>query len=267
MNFMHPLYTRGKDIPIVGIIFRWGHTLYHHPRLEAHRLFARDRAAAHKALTRLYAAESDAHQYLEQFIASPIFTRPFSVGYSGDFDVMILYTLVRIQKPEVVIETGVASGRSSTAILAALNENKKGRLYSIDLPQFYTGKEPEHFTTEEGNQELRGFVPEGKQPGWLIPDELRGRWELILGDSNVELPKLLARLPAVDMFYHDGDHSYGTMHFEFDEVWKRLPVGGLLLSDDIDWNNAWREFVATKKPRAVYAYRHFGITRKETTSV
>ncbi|NNM84029.1 class I SAM-dependent methyltransferase [Candidatus Parcubacteria bacterium] len=262
MSFLRRLYTKGKGIPVVGPLLRFGRTLYRYPIFEAHRLLVRDRQSAHDVLTLLYGVESPAHRYLERFIALPAFTRSFSVGHSGDFDAMMLYTLVRMQKPEVVVETGVASGRSSATILSALAENGKGRLYSIDLPKFYTGEAPVHFTTEEGNQELRGFVPKGKQPGWLIPDALRSRWELILGDSNAELPKLFARLPTVDMFYHDGDHSYGTMRFEFDEVWKRLSPGGLLLSDDIDWNSAWKEFVAKEHPHSDYSYRHFGIARK-----
>ena len=266
MTSIHTLYTRLKNIPIIGSFVRLLGKLYHHPRLAATRLLKRDRAAAHEALSVLYGAQSEAHQHLETFLASPAFSRSFSLGHSGDFDVMMLYALVRMQKPEVIIETGVASGRSSSVILAALRDNGKGRLYSIDLPQFYGGDTPERFTTTEGNQELRGFVPEGKQPGWLIPEALRDRWELILGDSNEELPKLLARTPIVDIFYHDGDHSYGTMHFEFESTWKQIPSGGLMLSDDIDWNDAWKDFVRDAAPEKNYAYRHFGIARKHIKS-
>lgn len=266
MNSFHALYRKVKYLPIIGPIVRSARALYHHPYIETRRLVARDRAAAHEALTQLYGPESDAHRHLEFFVSSPLFSRSFSVGHSGDFDVMMLYSLVRMQKPEFVIETGVASGRSSMTILSALRDNEKGRLYSVDLPQFYASETPESFTTSEGNQELRGFVPEGKQPGWLVPDELRSRWELILGDSNEELPKLFARIPNIDMFYHDGDHSYSTMKFELQEAWGRLPGGGLLLSDDVDWNNAWKEFVDIKKPHDVHVYRHFGIARKEATS-
>ncbi len=262
---LHSLYAKGKELPIIGPVLRFGRSLWRHPALEARRLFARDRRAAHESLARFYGAGSAAHRLLERFTASPAFARAFSVGHSGDFDVMMLYTLVRMEQPDVVIETGVASGRSSTAILAALAENRKGKLYSIDLPQFYSGTAPGRYTTAEGNEELKGFVPEGKRPGWLIPDELRGRWELILGDSNAELPELFSRVPSVDMFYHDGDHSYGTMRFEFEEAWKRLRAGGLLLSDDIDWNAAWKEFLATEQPRVSFSYRHFGIARKATS--
>ncbi len=45
-----------------------------------------------------------------------------------------LYAIVRSLKPETVLETGVASGLASAYILLALRQNKKGKLYSIDLP-------------------------------------------------------------------------------------------------------------------------------------
>src|SRR6266403_4839363 len=45
-----------------------------------------------------------------------------------------LYVICRALEPEVVIETGVASGLSSAYILKALSDNVRGRLYSVDLP-------------------------------------------------------------------------------------------------------------------------------------
>jgi hypothetical protein len=236
--------------------------LYHHPALENRRLRKRDIARAHTELTKLFGTDSPAHRYLEEFIASPTFRMPYSFGYSGDFDVLMLHAVARQQKPEVVVETGVASGRSSAAILDALEKNGKGKLYSIDLPLFYDSATPERFTTNEGNSELKGFVPKGKEPGWLIPDHLRPRWELILGDSNVELPKLIERFPVVDMFYHDGDHSYETMSYEFRALWEKIPNGGFLFSDDTKWNNAWTEFVGRHPDCASFVYRSLGIIRK-----
>ncbi|MFC1897710.1 hypothetical protein ACFLX8_04000 [Chloroflexota bacterium] len=45
-----------------------------------------------------------------------------------------LYALCRQLRPDVVVETGIASGVSSSYILCALEENKDGQLYSIDIP-------------------------------------------------------------------------------------------------------------------------------------
>lgn len=263
MTALHRFYTKVRKIPLIGSCVKGARDLYHHPVLENKRLFARDVKAAHVALKKLYGQEHAVHKELDVFVRSKGFSRSFSEGHAGDFDAMMLYALVRAEMPETVVETGVASGRSSSAILAALSSNNKGRLHSIDLPKFYAqGTKPEHYTTEEGNQELVGFVPEGEQPGWLIPNELRVRWNLILGDSNEELPKLFEKESVVNIYYHDGDHSYKSMCFEFEQAWERLPEGGLLLSDDIDWNDAWKECVERVRPSLVTTYRHFGIARK-----
>ena len=43
---------------------------------------------------------------------------------------------------------------------------------------------------------------------------LKHRWELILGDSKIELPRLLRDLDSVDVFFHDSLHIYDYMMFE-----------------------------------------------------
>lgn len=48
----------------------------------------------------------------------------FDIGGGGDF--RFLYWLVRFQKPLVVVETGVAAGWTTHAILAAMERNKLG---------------------------------------------------------------------------------------------------------------------------------------------
>ena len=257
-----PLYRRLRSLPVVGSFVKALRDLYHHPVFENGRLRRRDIARAHVELTNFFGADTPAHQYLDEFIASPTFRQSYSFGYSGDFDVLMLHAVARELKPEVVVETGVASGRSSAAILDALDKNGKGKLYSIDLPLFYDAEAPERFVTHEGNPEFKGFVPAGKQPGWLIPERLRARWELILGDSNTELPKLVERLGAIDMFYHDGDHSYETMSYEFRTLWEKIPEGGFLFSDDTKRNDAWREFIARHSDCPNLVYRSLGIIRK-----
>src|ERR1700722_4553623 len=48
----------------------------------------------------------------------------------------LLYFLTRHLRPRTVLETGVAAGWSSQAILTALRENAAGHLYSSDFPYF-----------------------------------------------------------------------------------------------------------------------------------
>ena len=158
----------------------------------------------------------------------------------------VLYALARLLRPEVVVETGVGSGVSSTFFLSAMEQNAIGRLYSIDLPI----------------PEAR-LLPPGKETGWLVPQELRARWTLTLGDSRVELPALLERLGKIDFFYHDSDHSYEHMTWEYSAAYPYIRPGGLLLSDDIRSNQAWEEFTSARDGHSVTINRT-GIHRKSS---
>jgi predicted O-methyltransferase YrrM len=132
---------------------------------------------------------------------------------------VFLYLLVRLQQPSLVVETGVADGRSSTAILLALEENDYGRLVSIDVRQ---------------------------RVGSLIPENIKGRWDFRLlpkGKSQrEEFAALVDSLEPIDIFLHDSDHSYDWQKFEFDNVLPCLAPHGLVLSDDADASFAFVEF-------------------------
>ena len=56
---------------------------------------------------------------------------PLNSG-QDDTSCLLLYYVCKIIKPEKIVETGVANGKSTSYILQALNENNKGTLYSID---------------------------------------------------------------------------------------------------------------------------------------
>lgn len=153
-----------------------------------------------------------------------------------------LYALVRAQWPMVVVETGVLCGASSTAILRGLQDNMntfsggEGRLFSIDLPTHGSGK-----INQDGRFDGAG-LENGQTPGCDIPEDLRSLWSLTLGDSMVVLPRLLDSIGPIDFFYHDSDHSYSVQMFEYEQAWAHLRGGGLLVSDDIDWTPAFKDF-------------------------
>lgn len=150
-----------------------------------------------------------------------------------------LYGLVREFKPKKLVETGVCNGVSTAVILAALDRNDAGLLYSIDLPE-YTDTDYPGGTFWEGKK--GAVVPKGRLPGWLIPDRYQGRWHLILGRSQEKLHSLLDDLGEIDFFLHDSEHSYECMSFEYQQAWRYLRSGGLLVSDDITWNTAFQDF-------------------------
>lgn len=140
-----------------------------------------------------------------------------------------IYCCIRFLKPETIIETGVSHGYSSWIILNALHKNNCGKLYSIDLPNNDTNKNY-NFTE----------IP---QTGWLVPKELKDRWDMRLGDAKIILPEILKNLGNIDIFFHDSDHSYEHMKFEFETVQPHFKNGSLLLSDDVDKNSSFQEHV------------------------
>lgn len=76
---------------------------------------------------------------------------------------------------------------------------------------------------------------------------MRKRWRLVLGDSRKELPRLLDELKEIDIFCHDSLHTYDHMLFEYQLAWRYLRHGGVLLSDDVQENSAFRDFCDSKQ--------------------
>lgn len=138
---------------------------------------------------------------------------------------IVLYQVVRHFRPRIMVETGVSDGMSSLFILKALSDNGVGHLYSIDLP-------------DVGMPRLYG-----KEPGWLIDENIKSNWTLIFGKSSQKLIPLLKELQSVNLFLHDSEHSYKNMKFEFSTALKFLSKGGLMLSDDVSSNNAFLDSV------------------------
>ena len=154
--------------------------------------------------------------------------KPYPLNYSMDNKSgLLLYLICKITKPEKVVETGVAYGLSSSYILQALHENKKGKLYSIDYS----------FRPWESKEMI----------GSLIPANFKDRWELVYGLASDKLHKVLRSLGSIDIFVHDSMHTYKNMMFEFKISWPFIKKGGYLISDDALGNNAFLTFCSSLK--------------------
>jgi predicted O-methyltransferase YrrM len=157
--------------------------------------------------------------------------------------VLLQYAVVRALRPAIVLETGVAHGVSTAYLLLALTKNACGHLHSIDRPD-------------------PSFLPARRAPGWLVPEQLRGRWSLQTGNAEELLPALLKQVGAVDLFIHDSLHTYEHMMFEFETVYPALRDGGLLLADDALWNRAFDDFAGAVHPKAARILRGVGVLQK-----
>jgi predicted O-methyltransferase YrrM len=150
-------------------------------------------------------------------------TLPPGIGQDADVALARLtFCAVTHLRPRVVVETGVARGLSTRAILTALRRNDFGHLWSIDLPPLAHGW--------------------GAEKALRIDESLARRWTFVRGASRRRLPDVVARTNGIDVFVHDSLHTESNMTAEFNAVWPALVQGGVLFADDIGGNSAFRKF-------------------------
>lgn len=144
-----------------------------------------------------------------------------TMGGPGDLD--LLYAAVTLARPERVVETGVAYGWSSWAILRGLQAAGRGRLVSVDMP--YAKRNNEAFV------------------GIVVPPGLATDWTLIREPDRNGLKKALRQHGGtIDLCHYDSDKSYQGRMFAYPLLWDALTPGGLFISDDIQDNFAFRDF-------------------------
>jgi predicted O-methyltransferase YrrM len=129
---------------------------------------------------------------------------------------LTLYALARLLRPTVTVETGVADGRSSFILLSALERNGHGMLHSFDV-------RPDAGSLARGHDQWNLTTSDAKDPRGTFTEALAG-------------------LDRIDLFLHDSDHSYQNQMFEYETAWPKIPVGGVLASDDVDLFKAYVDF-------------------------
>jgi predicted O-methyltransferase YrrM len=146
----------------------------------------------------------------------------------------LLYAVVKAKNPKVVIETGVANGITTNAIMKALelNENN-GELHSFDVLQ----------------QTSKAYIGKGKWNFHLLNPK----------NTYKQIVNEITKLPKVDIWVHDSDHGYRWQKFEYLLALKSLNAGGLLISDDVDASSAWGELSKThfRKSYIIFDSRKF----------
>jgi predicted O-methyltransferase YrrM len=145
---------------------------------------------------------------------------PVHLGGAGNLD--LLYSLCERLAATRVIETGVAYGWSTLAILLSLRNRPGGRLFSIDLPYF-----------QYRNDRWVGVV---------VPPELRGNWKLYRMADREGLPRALKAAGTLDLVHYDSDKSVEGRLFAYRLLWEALRPGGILMSDDVGDNLGFRTF-------------------------
>lgn len=165
-----------------------------------------------------------AEEYLGLTSRVRIPAAPQGSAWGGGQDILnLLGALTLLRRPRVVVETGVAMGFTTAVVLAAMDVNQLGALHSIDLPPLQV--------------DASTFV------GQVVPDGLKGRWTLHVGPARTLLPDLARELAPLDLFVHDGDHSFAAQSEEYRQAWPHIAPNGCLISDDV-CNTAFTDFAA-----------------------
>ena len=129
------------------------------------------------------------------------------------------------RRPQNALETGVAYGWSSLAILLGLSKN--GRLFSSDMPYPKLNNE--------------------KYVGIVVPLVLRKNWRLFRYPDVLAFPKIFREQNSFDLIHYDSDKSYQGRMWSQPLLWDKLKKGGVFISDDINDNIAFKEFCENKK--------------------
>lgn len=147
---------------------------------------------------------------------------PVRMGGAGNLD--LIFNLAEYIGAERAVETGVAYGWSSLAILLSLQRRPDARLASIDMP--YPDRNNDRYV------------------GCVVPDELRAQWTLIRRADRQGLPLAHKTLSWWDLCHYDSDKSYAGRMWAYPLLWEHLRPGGLFISDDIDDNVGFADFCA-----------------------
>ena len=156
-------------------------------------------------------------KYMKIFSKAEVTSKqcPTKMGGPGNLD--ILYWIAEYLKAKNVIETGVAYGWSSLAILLSIAKHESSLLISSDLD----------------NDDCVGCV---------VPLELKAHWQIVPYADQYALPKALKQFSQIDMCHYDSDKSYRGRMWAYPKLWKAIKPGGCFISDDIGDNPGFRDF-------------------------
>lgn len=153
---------------------------------------------------RKYIDEAKTDKELAEHIISHISAGP-DRSYSdrrADFGKRLgWYAVVRILKPELVVETGVDKGLGTVMLASAIRRNGHGRIVGTDI---------------------------NPAAGALLAPPYDTVSEIMYGDSI----KSLKSLRNVDIFINDSDHSSEYEKLEYETIERRLGKNAVLIADN-----------------------------------
>lgn len=141
------------------------------------------------------------------------------MGGGGDYS--LLHALAEKLQACHVVETGVAMGYSSLALLLSVSK-RNGTVYSTDRPY-----------------PLKNY---DKYVGYLVPDQFHDHWKLFRMPDRDGLKKVFRLCNQFELIHYDSDKSKAGRLWGYHQLWSKLREGGVFVSDDIADNLAFKEF-------------------------
>ena len=174
-----------------------------------------------------------------------------SLGGGGNY--ILLYFVIRKFKLLNIVETGVAAGWTSLAILKALKKNDKGNLYSSDFPYFRL----------ENPEKYIGFLAKS--------ENYKNNWFLDIRGDDIALPEIIKKMTDknIDLFHYDSDKSYSGRDNALKVLNSKISSKTIIIFDDIQDNLHFKDFVEkNKKKFYVFEFegKFIGITGLENFS-
>jgi predicted O-methyltransferase YrrM len=137
-------------------------------------------------------------------------------AYLNAGELEIIVALIRSVKHELVVEIGLAEGRTAKAILREFPDVR--RYIGVDTDPNYRTKIASQWT-ERGPNPGRLALDDPRFDRWLLP---RGSLDLTAED-----------FPPVDAIFIDGDHSSEAVRHDSDMARAVVSSGGIIIWHDV----------------------------------
>jgi len=132
----------------------------------------------------------------------------------------MLYLITKKLQPEISVETGVQIGGSTYSILRGMEENNKGKLYSIDIGRFFA----------HNGKFVSLIAP-------LVTEPQKPFWKFVCGNAEKVLSNVITPLSKLDFFCAGHSHTYKVQKFEGELAWPHIRKGGVFVLDRADNND------------------------------
>lgn len=200
-----------------------------------------------EAVTRLFSMDFDnfKKEYAEILEKADLREKECPVKMGGPGALELIYYACEFTKAQNVLETGVAYGWSSLAVLLSL-QKRNGTLYSSDMP----------YLAQDGDQYV----------GYVVPENLKKNWKLFRFADRESLPKIFKEASSFDVFHYDSDKSYHGRMWAYHQIYERLKPGAVFISDDIGDNSAYQDFCNEKNIDTTvveYSEKYIGVFIKQ----